>query len=67
LRELTPKGPDDLAPGFVVSAAVLRHFQADPLLPLELLPKDWPGAKLRAFYENWDARYRTLLAEWSRA
>jgi len=67
LREATPHGRDDLAPGFVVSAAVLRHFQADPLLPLELLPKDWPGAKLRAFYEDWDARYRSLLAEWSRA
>jgi phenylacetic acid degradation operon negative regulatory protein len=66
LRELTPKGPDDLAPGFVVSAAVLRHFQADPLLPPELLPKDWPGAELRGLYEDWDARYRTVLAESSR-
>ncbi len=27
-----------LAPGFVVSAAVLRHLLADPLLPAELLP-----------------------------
>ena len=35
---LPPTGPDDLAPGFVLSAAVLRHLQADPLLPAELLP-----------------------------
>ncbi len=39
-----PDGPDDLAPGFVLSAAVLRHLQADPLLPAELLPDGWPGA-----------------------
>ena len=31
------------APGFVVSAAVLRHFNADPLLPPELQPRHWPG------------------------
>ena len=31
-------GPADLAPGFELSAAVLRHLQADPLLPAELLP-----------------------------
>src|SRR5215207_6970659 len=35
--------PAGLAPGFVLSAAVLRHFQAAPLLPDELLPPDWPG------------------------
>lgn len=66
LRALTPKGPGELAPGFVLSAAVLRHFQADPLLPSELLPRKWPGAELRAFYEDWDARYRRVLAESSR-
>jgi phenylacetic acid degradation operon negative regulatory protein len=37
-----------LAPGFVLSASVLRHFQADPLLPDELLPPGWPGSALRA-------------------
>ena len=35
---LPPTGPADLAPGFELSAAVLRHLQADPLLPAELLP-----------------------------
>ena len=26
---------------------MLRHLQADPLLPADLLPADWPGAELR--------------------
>ena len=34
MADLPPTGPDDLAPGFVLSAAVLRHLQADPLLPV---------------------------------
>ena len=62
-----PDGPQALAPGFELSAAVLRHLQADPLLPAELLPSDWPGASLRAVYDEWDARYRATLYEWSRA
>jgi len=66
LGALAPDGPEALAPGFELSAAVLRHLQADPLLPVELLPADWPGAELRATYDEWDARYRTTLREWSR-
>ncbi len=66
LDALAPDGPDALAPGFELSAAVLRHLQADPLLPAELLPADWPGALLRATYDGWDVRYRATLAEWSR-
>ena len=46
---------------------MLRHLQADPLLPAELLPRDWPGGLLRATYDEWDARYRATLREWSRA
>ena len=53
-----------LAAGFVVSAAVLRHLQADPLLPRELLGRAWPGASLRREYEVYDAAYRRLLLEW---
>ena len=66
LDVLAPDGPAALAPGFELSAAVLRHLQADPLLPAELLPADWPGARLRATYDGWDVRYRATLAEWSR-
>lgn len=53
-----------LAPGFVTSAAVLRHLQADPLLPPPLLPAGWPGASLRRAYDRFDAAYRSLLREW---
>ena len=56
-----PRRARGLAPGFELSAAVLRHLQADPLLPAELLPADWPGALLRSTYDGWDARYRATL------
>ncbi|MER7505974.1 PaaX family transcriptional regulator C-terminal domain-containing protein [Nonomuraea pusilla] len=52
---------EGLAEGFLVSAAVLRHLLADPLLPAELLPADWPGARLRARYDDFDHGYRELL------
>lgn len=55
-----------LAPGFVMSANVLRHLQADPLLPLELLPEGWPGTELREGYELFDRTYRAVLAGWLR-
>ena len=56
-----------LAPGFMLSAAVLRHVAADPVLPDTLLPPDWPGTRLRATYDEWDAAYRRLLADWHRS
>lgn len=64
---LLPEQPSQLAAGFELSAAVLRHFQADPLLPLALLPTDWPGESLRQQYLDWDRTYRAVLAQWSRA
>jgi len=67
LGGLPPDRPEALAPGFELSAAVLRHLQADPLLPEELLPDRWPGTSLRADYDRWDVRYRTTLRDWSRA
>jgi phenylacetic acid degradation operon negative regulatory protein len=66
LALLPPDGPDALALGFVLSAAVLRHLQGDPLLPLELLPPQWPGDELRRAYDKWDQRYRQTLNTWSR-
>jgi phenylacetic acid degradation operon negative regulatory protein len=53
-----------LANGFVLSAAVLRHLQADPLLPAELLPSRWPGRPLRDEYDRFDAAYRRVLRSW---
>lgn len=34
-------------------AAVVRHLLADPVLPPELLPADWPGERLRAAYADY--------------
>jgi phenylacetic acid degradation operon negative regulatory protein len=67
LDALPPGQPSDLAPGFVLSAAVLRHLQSDPLLPDELLPRRWPGERLRHLYDDWDVRYRQVLARWGEA
>ena len=58
---------DDLASGFVLSAAVLRHFGSDPLLPDELLAGSWPGGGLRQRYDRFDADYRRVLASFHRA
>ncbi|HXX90605.1 MAG TPA: PaaX family transcriptional regulator C-terminal domain-containing protein [Acidimicrobiales bacterium] len=66
LEARPPAGVRDLTPGFVLSASVLRHLQADPLVPEPLLPADWPGVRLRRVYDGWDARYRAVLARWSR-
>ncbi len=43
-----------------VAAHVVRHLTADPLLPRELLPSDWPGEELRAAYADYQAELRTL-------
>ncbi len=56
-----------LGDGFVLAAAVLRHFQADPLLPTELLPSSWPGEDLRRRYDRYDAAFTTTIRGWNRA
>jgi phenylacetic acid degradation operon negative regulatory protein len=62
LGETDASDPKNLATGFVLSAACLRHFQADPLLPDRLLPPDWRGAQLRSSYTEWDKDYRRVLS-----
>ena len=57
----------DLAEGFTVTAAVLRHLQDDPILPRELLPDDWPASDLRADYLRFNANYRLRLRDYSEA
>lgn len=52
---------DALPDRFMLAAAVLRHFVADPLLPPELLPSQWPGAELRARYEEFDKAFQSVL------
>lgn len=52
---------ENLASRFMVSAAVLRHLLADPVLPAALLPDNWPGDRLRRHYESTDRDFRDLL------
>ncbi len=49
----------DIPGRFVVAAAMVRHLLNDPMLPAELLPADWPGARLRAAYHD----FATELAQ----
>jgi phenylacetic acid degradation operon negative regulatory protein len=49
----------DVPGRFVVAAAMVRLLLTDPMLPAELLPADWPGARLRAAYHD----FATELAE----
>ncbi len=60
-RKLKPGDAGVLAESFVLNAAVLRHLQADALLPRELLPARWPGQRLRDRYEHFD---REFLSTW---
>lgn len=55
-----------LAPTFVVSAAVLRHLLADPQLPADLWPSDWPGDALRTDYERFDRAFKQVWRSWFR-
>ena len=64
---LEAEGVDVLAPTFVLSADVLRHLQADPLLPRELLPKDWPGGSLRKAYDRFDGAFTSAWRDWYRS
>lgn len=63
---LTDRDPSALADGFVASADVLRHLQADPLLPAELLVPDWPGEHLRRTHRAYDDIFKATLAAWLR-
>lgn len=45
-------GAETVPQRFVVAAAMVRHLLTDPLLPAELLPRDWPGERLRTAYRG---------------
>jgi phenylacetic acid degradation operon negative regulatory protein len=40
---------------FALMTGIVRHLQADPILPPELEPVGWPGAALRASYDDYRA------------
>ena len=45
----------DIPARFVAAAGIVRHLLTDPVLPDDLLPKDWPGQRLRESYANFAA------------
>ena len=64
---LEAEGVSLLAPTFVLSADVLRHLQADPLLPRELLPEGWPGESIRIAYDAFDTAFKRAWRAWYRS
>ncbi|GAA4815894.1 PaaX family transcriptional regulator C-terminal domain-containing protein [Nocardioides caeni] len=54
---------DDPARRFAACITSARHLLADPVLPVALLPRDWPGEALRAEH----LAYRAWLQEMRRA
>lgn len=53
-----------LPEAFVLSAAVLRHLQGDPLLPEELLAPAWPGDRLRDAHRRWRRAFDATWVAW---
>jgi phenylacetic acid degradation operon negative regulatory protein len=46
---------------FELSVTVVRHLQLDPLLPADLIPRDWPGHDLRNTYRRFDEVFKQRL------
>jgi phenylacetic acid degradation operon negative regulatory protein len=46
---------------FELSVTVVRHLQLDPLLPAELIPRQWPGRALRSTYRRFDEVFKQRL------
>lgn len=63
-EQINTDGPGGLGEAFLLGAAVLRHLQADPLLPAELLPTEWPGPELRRRQQDFDQLFKTRLRIW---
>ncbi|GAB2980918.1 PaaX family transcriptional regulator C-terminal domain-containing protein [Nocardioides montaniterrae] len=64
-RELLARleGTSEPAPRLAVAAALVRHLTADPLLPPELLPADWPAGEMRARYAAYQQELRELAVD----
>jgi phenylacetic acid degradation operon negative regulatory protein len=60
---ITSGGGDSLASGFVVGAAALQHARRDPLLPTELLPRNWPGDQLRGSYARFQRAFAASMSD----
>lgn len=49
---------------FRAGARVLGHVRRDPLLPLALLPRHWPGDRLRCAYGEYQPRFAAAVRDW---
>ncbi len=58
---------DAIADAFVVGAATLAHVRADPLLPVELCGRDWPGDAVRADYADFQRVFSRAARDWFRS
>ena len=63
--DLEATRPAALPEAFVLSAAVLRHLQSDPLLPPVLLPEGWPGPELRTAHTRWRGAFDRTWRAWA--
>ncbi len=59
--EVEAVGADDFAYQFALSITVVRHLELDPLLPAELIPRQWPGHDLRSTYRRFDEVFKQRL------
>lgn len=55
LLDALPGTAGSPADRFTLVAAMVRHLHGDPVLPPELEPPGWPGAALRAAYDDYRA------------
>lgn len=46
---------------FMLSIAVVRHLQLDPLLPAEIIGDHWPGHMLRSSYGRFDDAFKRRM------
>ena len=64
---LRARDADALADTFMLAAATTRHLTLDPLLPHQLLPKDWPGDELRRAYDDYQTDFAATWRQWFRS
>jgi phenylacetic acid degradation operon negative regulatory protein len=60
LRQLERGKTESLPANFALDAAVIRHLQSDPLLPVGLLPRAWTGDALRTQHREFDDSFNRL-------
>lgn len=59
--EIDAAGAEDSVYQFALSVAAVRHLELDPLLPVELIPPDWPAHALRDSYRHFDVMFKRWL------